>query len=187
MTPWCWLQQSLKIPVKLVGFLWIIQLVTYDMAHVTLCSGLSNRETYFRKRGFPCHAVQTGKQINILRYFKYSWFSGISIIVMLFLETLGPFFSTIRFTFERQEGRPEGSDLRQGFLPLKIVQPLRLKARSSSLYPSAMCLLNVWTRINKLFLFFGPGIEVMHFDSRKNNMSALNNERFAKIWNHPAA
>ena len=113
------------------------------MAHVTLCSGLSNRETYFRKRGLPCHAVQTGKQINILRYFKYSWFSGISIIVMLFLETLGPFFSTIRFTFERQEGRPEGSDLRQGFLPLKIVQPLRLKARSSSLYPSAMCLLNV--------------------------------------------
>ena len=129
---------------------------------------------------------------------------------MLFWETLGPFFSTIRFfmekrkqqnwecqvtavlccvsavrqfTFERQEGRPEGSDLRQGFLPLKIVQPLRLKARSSSLYPSAMCLLNFWTRINNLFLFFGPGIEVMHFDSRKNNMSALNNERLAKIWN----
>ena len=126
--------------------------------------------------------------------------------VMLFLEKLGPLFSTIRFfiekrkqqtwecqvtavlccvssvrqfTFERQEGRPEGSDLRQGFLPPKIVQPLRLKARSSFLYPSAMCLLDVWTRINELSLL----LEVMHFDSRKNNMSALNNEHLVKIWN----
>ena len=87
---------------------------------------------------------------------------------MLFLETLGTFFSCLRFsmknkpenakpvtavlccvsaglqfTFELQEGRPEGSYLRQGFLPQKIVQPLRLKARSSFLYPSAMCSLNV--------------------------------------------
>ena len=38
---------------------------------------------------------------------------------------------------------------------LKIVQPLRLKTRSSFLYPSAMCLLNVWTRINELSLVFG--------------------------------
>ena len=53
------------------------------------------------------------------------------------------FSSSAVHVFERQEGRPEGSDLRQGFLPLKIVQPLRLKARSSSLYPSAMCLVNV--------------------------------------------
>ena len=52
-------------------------------------------------------------------------------------------FSSLQFTFERQEGRPEGSDLRQGFLSLKIVQPLRLKARSSFLYPSAMRLLDV--------------------------------------------
>ena len=88
-------------------------------------------------------------------------------------------FSSLLFTFERQEGRPEGSDLRQGFLPLKIVQPLRLKARSSFLYPSAMCLLDVWTRINELSLL----LEVMHFDSRKNNMSALNNEHLVKIWN----
>ena len=64
-------------------------------------------------------------------------------------------FSSLQFTFELQEGRPEGSYLRQGFLPLKIVQPLRLKARSSFLYPSAMCSLNVWTRINELPLFFG--------------------------------
>ena len=52
-------------------------------------------------------------------------------------------FSSLLFTFERQEGRPEGSDLRQGFLSLKIVQPLRLKARSSFLYSSAMRLLDV--------------------------------------------
>ena len=88
-------------------------------------------------------------------------------------------FSSLQFTFKRQEGRPAGSDLRQGFLPLKIVQPLRLKARSSFLYPSAMCLLDVWNRINELSLL----LEVMHFDSRKNNMSALNNEHLAKIWN----
>ena len=79
-----------------------------------------------------------------------------------------------------QEGHPEGSDLRQAFLPLKIVQPLRFKARSSLLYPSAMRLLDVWTRINELSLL----LEVMHLDSRKNNMSAaLNNEHLVKIWN----
>ena len=52
-------------------------------------------------------------------------------------------FSSLKFTFEMQEGHPEGSDLRQAFLPLKIVQPLRFKARSSLLYPSAMRLLDV--------------------------------------------
>ena len=37
--------------------MWIIQLMTYDMGAIcllTLGSGLPNRETYFRKRGFPC-------------------------------------------------------------------------------------------------------------------------------------
>ena len=52
-------------------------------------------------------------------------------------------FSSLQFMIERQEGRPEGSGLQQGFLPQKIVQPLRLKTRSSFLYPSAMCLLDV--------------------------------------------
>ena len=42
-----------------------------------------------------------------------------------------------------------------------------------------MRLLDVWTRINELSLL----LEVMHFDSRKNNMSALNNEHLVKIWN----
>ena len=30
---------------------------------------------------------------------------------------------SLQFTFERQEGLPAVSDLRQGFLPLKIAQP----------------------------------------------------------------
>ena len=82
--------------------------------------------------------------------------------------------------FERQEGRPEVSDLRQGFLPLKIVQTLRLKARSSFLYPYLLvgCL-----NSNKWIIPVFRTIEVMHFDLRENNMSALNYERLAKLWN----
>ena len=67
------------------------------------------------------------------------------------------------------------------FLPLKIVQPLRLKTRSNFLYPSAMCLLNVWTRINELSLFLDYSSDAPWLEGKK--MSALNNERLAKIWN----
>ena len=35
--------------------------------------------------------------------------------------------SRLQFTFERQERRPAVNDLRQGFLPLKIVQPYVLR------------------------------------------------------------
>ena len=127
------------------------------------------------KLGSPGLQFKLGNTINTLRYFKYSRFSG-SIVMTTVLCCVSALCSS---RFERPEGRPEGSDLRQGFLPLKIVQPLRLKERSSFLYPSAMCLLDVWTRINELSLL----LEVMHFDSRKNNMSALNNEHLVKIWN----
>ena len=48
--------------------------------------------------------------------------------------------SRLQFTFERQEGLPAVSDLRQGFVPLKIVQPhVFKKARNRFLCPSAMC------------------------------------------------
>ena len=61
-----------------------------------------------------------------------------------------------RLSWSLKQARcPAVSDSWQGFLPLKIVQPLRLKARSSFLYRSAMGLLDVWTRINELSLFFG--------------------------------
>ena len=58
----------------------------------------------FQEKGVPLALLttQTGKQINILRYFKYSWFFRIST-VMFFLETLGPFFSTIRFFMEKRK------------------------------------------------------------------------------------
>ena len=41
------------------------------------------------------------------------------------------------------------------FFATKNCTASRLKARSSFLYPFAMCLLNFWTRINELYLILG--------------------------------
>ena len=62
---------------------------------------------------------------------------------------------SLQFTFEPQEGLLEVSDLRQGFFATKNCTASLLKARTSFLYPFVMCLLNYWSRINELFLFFG--------------------------------
>ena len=128
------------------------------------------------KLGSPGLQFKLGNTINTLRYFKYSRFSG-SIVMTTVLCCVSALCSS---RFERPEGRPEGSDLRQGFLPLKIIQPLRLKARSSFLYPYVLvgCL-----NSNKWIIPVFRTIEVMHFDLRENHMSALNYERLAKIWN----
>ena len=50
---------------------------------------------------------------------------------------------TVLHAFERREELPEVSDLRQGFLSLKIVQlALSLKARDRFLHPLVMCRLD---------------------------------------------
>ena len=56
----------------------------------------------------------------------------------------------------------------------------RLKARTSFLYPFAICLLDFWSRIGELFLFFWA-VKVMHFVLMKNNKAALSNERVVEI------
>ena len=86
---------------------------------------------------------------------------------------------SLQFTFEQQEGGPAGKWLTARFFATKKCTASRLKARSSLLYSSAMCLLDFWTRVIPVFW----AIKVMHFDLTKNNMAALNNERLAKIWN----
>ena len=48
-----------------------------------------------------------------------------------------------------------GKWLKVRFFATKNCTASRLKARKSSLYLSAMCLLHFWTRINDLFLSFG--------------------------------
>jgi len=45
-----------------------------------------------------------------------------------------------------------------------------------------MCLLDFWTRMNELSLFFWA-IKVIYFDLTKNNQAALNSEHLANIWN----
>ena len=50
---------------------------------------------------------------------------------------------TVLHAFERRKELPAVSDLRQGFLPLKIVQlALSLKARDRFLHPLVMCRLD---------------------------------------------
>ena len=88
-------------------------------------------------------------------------------------------FSSLQFTFQRQEGHSEGSDLRQGFChPNCTVSTFKgTKQLSVSVCDVLVGCLNSNKRIIPVFWT----IEVMHFDSRKNNMSTLNNERLAKI------
>ena len=88
-----------------------------------------------------------------------------------------------RVRFEWQEGLPAVSAkwLAAKFFASKNSTASRLKTQSSFLYLPAMCQLDFWTWINKVFMFFGD--KVRHLDLTKNDMAALNNECLAKIWN----
>ena len=84
---------------------------------------------------------------------------------------------SLQFTFERQEGLLAVSDLRQSFLPPKMVQPA-FKGTNYLLYPFAMCLLDS----NQWIIPVVWAIKVMHFDLMENDiMAALNNKRVVQI------
>ena len=54
------------------------------------------------------------------------------------------------------------------FFVTKNCTASRLKARTSFLYPFAMCLLDYWSRINELFLFLGDKSDALRLDEKQH-------------------
>ena len=127
---------------------------------------------------------------------------------MLFLETLGPFFSTIRFFMENRKQQTWECQEAAFLCCVSAVCSSRFNGRRGVqrevIYGKVFCHPNCpvstfkgtkqlsvsvcdvlvgCLNSNKRIIPVFWTIEVMHFDSRKNNMSTLNNERLAKIWN----
>ena len=87
---------------------------------------------------------------------------------------------SLQFTFERQQRLLAVSDLRQGFLPLKIVQP---RVWSHELAFCIRLRYVCWIFDLELVTYscFFWAIKVMHFVLMKNNKAALSNERVVQI------